>query len=683
MNKLYRKLAWINIKSNKHFYLPYLLTGMISVMMFYSMYAMQGNEGLKYVRGGDIIVIILRLGLIVIGFFVCILLFYTNSFIMKRRKKELGVYNILGMEKRHIAKVMFWEIIVTFLISVGMGLLTGILFNKLLTMLLYELTGLEEQIPFYISKYGCLQTVELFGGIYLSTFLYNFMKIQMANPIELLRSTNTGEKEPKTKVLLSLIGIVCLGIAYYISITTESPLEALVLFFVAVILVIIGTYCLFTAGSIALLKILRKNKNYYYQTRHFTAVSGMIYRMKQNAAGLANICILSTMVLVMVSTTVSMYIGIEDELNNRYETEIGIQFHSQKVIKAEVMDQVSAEIGKYIKDKGYTITKQKVYAGMSLTANWRENIISLAEETMDFDIKNITLLNLMTKENYERLTGNQIADLKKGEIALASNLNYIGETLIWNQIEYQIVERVSLTERDEKGESEISGMIAGIAYLIFSNEEELEEVVEGVYTACSQIKERSLPSINYQIQIDIDGTVEEKLNCVSSVRAWMDGWRENRELPSEIKEISYSYIESRQEGYADFLSLNGALFFLGMFLGSLFLIVTVLIIYYKQISEGYEDKDRFAIMQKVGMSRMEVKVAIRTQVQIVFFLPLVMAAIHLAAAFPMLKRLLAVLELTNGELFSWCLFGTLLVFGVIYLVVFLVTSRSYYKIVGE
>lgn len=674
MNKLYRKLAWINIKSNKHFYLPYLLTSIVSVIMFYSMQAMQGNEGLEGIRGGWMIRTILLFGLAVIGFFVCILLFYTNSFIMKRRKKELGIYNILGMEKGHIAKVMFWEMIITFLISVGIGLAFGILFNKLLTMFLYQLTGLKEQISFYISKRGCLYTVEWFGGIYIATFLYNFMKIQMANPIELLRSVNTGEREPKTKLFLSLIGLICLGIAYYIAITTENPLEVITLFFIAVILVIIGTYCLFVAASIALLKMLRKNKKYYYQTRHFTAVSGMIYRMKQNAAGLANICILSTMVLVMISTTISMYIGLEDELDHRYPTEMGIKFHFSEMPEEEAISQVAKEINQYIREEGYTITKQIEDNHIGLMVNWTGNEITLTDMELYSD-RNMTMIELMTKENYERITGTQIADLKRAEVAFASSFIYTEESILLNQVEYQITEKVDLTKEDAEEEIGVSGT-KGIAYLIFSDYEILKEVMKGIYATCLNTG-YSLPNINYQIGIDIEGTVEEKLNCVSSVREWM------KEYYSKTEENPYSYTESRQEGYVDFLSINGSLFFLGMFLGSMFLMVTVLIIYYKQISEGYEDKERFAIMQKVGMSRTEVKMTIRTQIQIVFFLPLLMAAIHLMAAFPMLKRLLAMLNLTNGSLFFWCLIGTLFLFGVIYLFVFIITSRSYYKIVGK
>lgn len=678
MNKLYRKLAWINIKSNKHFYLPYLFTGMLSVMMFYCMCAMWANEGLQSVRGGTTIRAILGLGRIVIGFFVCILLFYTNSFLMKRRRKELGVYNILGMEKRHIAKVMFWEMLVTFLISVGIGLLFGIVFNKLLTMFLYQLTGLEERIPFAISQFGCLTTTELFAGIYIATFFYNFMKIQLANPIELLRSSSTGEREPKTKVLLSVIGVICLGVAYYISITTENPLQAMMLFFVAVILVIVGTYCIFTAGSIAFLKILRKNKKYYYQTKHFTAVSGMIYRMKQNAVGLANICILSTMVLVMISTTVSMYIGLEDELDNRYAAELGISIYFTEVPEKETTKQALEKILESVREEGRTVLEQAEYLGMGMTALWKENRIFFSKEESDYNTKDITMVEVMTKENYENISGNQIGNWEKGEIAFASTIEWKEDSIFFNEVEYRIAKKIEFLEKEQ--EVMFYDVGKGSVYLIVQDEEMFREVVEGIYAALSEVPNRSLPSVSYYIGLDIDGTAEEKITCVSAVRNALNQWKEEQLI--EGKKAS-GYVESRQEGYKDFLSTNGALFFLGLFLGSMFLMVTVLIIYYKQISEGYEDKERFAIMQKVGMSHVEVKSSIRTQIQIVFFFPLATASIHLAAAFPMLNRLLLLLQLQNKVLFAWCLIGTVLVFGVIYLGVFFITSRSYYKIVGN
>ena len=327
MNKLYLKLAWSNLKNSRQFYLPYVIAGMLSAMMFYTMCAIQGNEGLSKMRGGASVQMVLFFGVIVVGVFVSIFLFYTNSFIMKRRKKELGIYNILGMEKIHIAKIMAWETVFSFLIAVGGGLILGIVFQKLLTMFLYRLTGLDAAIPFYISGWGCLHTAELFGAIYVCILLYNLMQIRLSNPVELLHSGSTGEREPKTKILQAVLGVVCIAAGYYMAITVDNPVKAITLFFVAVMLVIIGTYWLFNAGSIAFLKLLRKNKRYYYQTRHFTTVSGMIYRMKQNAVGLANICILSTMVLVVISMTVCMYAGLEDELKTQYPAELEVLFY--------------------------------------------------------------------------------------------------------------------------------------------------------------------------------------------------------------------------------------------------------------------------------------------------------------------------------------------------------------------
>lgn len=677
MSNLYRKLAWINIKSSRQFYLPYLLTGILSATMFYCMRAIQGNKGLATVRGGMHIRMILNYGTVVTGIFVGILLFYTNSFIMKRRKKELGVYNILGMEKRHIAKVMLWEIAITFAISTGGGILCGIMFHKLLTMFLYWLTGLEERIPFYISGNGCLQTVELFGMIYVATFLYDFMQIQLANPIELLRSTSVGEREPKTKTILSAIGIACIGTAYYISLTTEKPLETMVLFFVAVLLVIIGTYCLFTAGSIAFLKMLRKNKKYYYQTRHFTAVSGMIYRMKQNAVGLANICILSTMVLVVISTTVSVYVGLEDELNDRYPAELGISFSFTEVPQKDTVDCIYQTIGECIENNGRTMTERMDYTDMGIAAYLTGNEISLTEGESDYSLGNVIVVNIITQEDYEKIYGDKIAILKDGEIALASSIRFSEDSILFCGQEYQIAEKIALSAR----ENEFNGIIEGI-YLIVRDKDAFREIIREVTEACLEITNRSLPRVTYRIDIEIDGAADEKIACAAAVREQVAMWKEDGTLPVEMQNVSFS-MESRQEGAKDFMVINGSLFFLGLFLGSMFLMVTVLIIYYKQISEGYEDRERFVIMQKVGMSSDEVRGAIRVQVQTVFFLPLVTAAVHLAAAFPMLRRLLALLNLTNATVFVWCLAGTVAVFAIIYLSVFLVTSRSYYRIVGN
>lgn len=675
MRHLYGKLAWTNIRNNRQFYLPYLLTGILSAMMFYCMRAMQGNEGIEQMRGSGYIQFLLTMGVIVIGIFVCIFLFYTNSFIMKRRKKELGIYNILGMEKKHIAGVMFLETLFTFAVSVGGGLVTGILFNKLLQMLLYRLIGSKASIPFYISGWGCLQTVQLFGAIYAATFLYDFMQIQTANPAELLRGGNVGEREPKTRIFMTIEGIVCILGAYTISAVTKSPGDVIFLFFPAVVLVIIGTYSLFTTGSIAFLKALRNNKNYYYQTRHFTTVSGMLYRMKQNAVGLANICILSTMVLVMISTTVSMYAGVKDELQERYSKELNVTLYYDALPDGQHLDSAYEELKKSVTDSGRMITAQSREFMISFTAKRNGNVMETAVSG-GVNTKELAYAKVMARADYEAETAERLPELADGEIVIISNNAFDGTSVRVDQTEYRVKEARVLDE--ELGIME--DMVDECLYLIVKDRAAMGtfyDNLKAVYAAAG----RDLPSYTYKMGIDIDGTPEEKVACAAAVREQVDAWKESRS--ADIGGYESRYFEARQEGYEDFLSLNGGLFFLGLFLGAMFLMVTVLIIYYKQISEGYEDKDRYGIMERVGMSSEEVRASINAQVRLVFLLPLVAAVIHLIAAFPMLRRLLGALNLTNVPLFVCCLCGTVLVFGLIYLLVFRITSRSYYRIVGE
>jgi putative ABC transport system permease protein len=677
MNRLYLRLAWSNLKNSRQFYLPYVIAGMLSAMMFYTMCAIQGNDGLSKMRGGSSVQIVLYFGVVVVGVFVSIFLFYTNSFIMKRRKKELGVYNILGMEKIHVAKIMAWETVFSFLIAVGGGLITGIVFQKLLTMFLYRLTGLEAAIPFYISGWGCLHTAEMFGAIYVCILLYNLMQIRLSNPVELLHSGNTGEREPKTKIIQAVLGILCIVTGYYIAITTDNPVKAVSLFFVAVMLVIVGTYFLFNAGSIAFLKLLRKNKRYYYQTRHFTTVSGMIYRMKQNAVGLANICILSTMVLVVISMTVCMYAGIEDELKTQYPAELELIFYDPDGQQdAQTFNRMADEIERVIKENGRVITgKQKgsyVGTAVAMTGN---KITALDRSAMDFS--NMYVLEIMTKDGFEEYMQETIPDIPDGSVAVMMDSVYEQDTIVMGNTEYPVEQSMKFPIRDA-----VSEFVGGSVILIVKDENALENMRKQLAAMETEAygEERTV-DLTYVMNFDMSGSGEEKIACANAVRERVSEWQNDETNPKTMR-LDCNVI-SRAEGHIDYETSNGGLLFLGLFLGSMFLMITVLIIYYKQISEGYEDKERFAIMEKVGMSNEEVKATIRSQVRMVFFLPLATAACHLAAAYPMLKKLLALVSLYNGTLFAWCLAGTVLVFGLIYLAVFIITSKSYYKIVGN
>lgn len=679
MNKVYRKLAFINIRNNSQFYLPYILMGILSVMMFYSLVAMGENESLVNVRGSGSLRMILGMGSFVIGIFVCILLFYANSFIMKRRKKELGVYNILGMEKRHIAKILFWENFSACFAAVAGGLIFGIVFNKLLMMFLYRITGLSESISFYVSKKGCMQTVILFSVIYLLALCYNFMQIKLANPIELLHGGNAGEREPKTKLFLALFGGACLAAAYYIAFTTENIMQVLTLFLLAVLLVIFGTYALFTAGSIVLLKSLRKNKKYYYKTKHFTAVSGLLYRMKQNAAGLASICILSTMVLVMISTTISLYMGVGDEVENQYSGDVEITLYFNYVPDKDYRDTVLSEIKNSIKDSGRCIESCEETVSLEEIFIRKGNVIeTVGMFGRNMAMEEIGILSVLTKDDYEKRKNTTLSDIKKGQAAIIAAPEFTEDTVSVLGMEFKVVESRRISYEDDMLSRISQG---GEMCLVVSDNQTLEDIFSERKALAGKQKDAREPQIEYNIAINFDGTKEEKIACTNGIRERVMALVEQGERTQKNVE-AYS-VESKQEGYDDYMSLNGGLLFLGLFLGLMFSMVTVLIIYYKQISEGYEDKERFAIMEKVGMSSREVKDAIKSQVRIVFFLPLATAGIHLAAAFPMLQRLLAMLNLYNSRLFAICLLVTLLVFGVIYFAVFKVTSKTYYKIVGE
>lgn len=662
---MYTKLAITNIKNNRQFYFPYLLTGIITVAMFYIMCAFESNPGIQSMPGAKDLGLILRLGIGVIGIFAVIFLFYTNSFIIKRRKKELGIYNILGMEKRHIAKILSKEAFFTAIIAIGGGLVTGVLFHKLACMLLYRMIGFNGGITFSFSKKGVMITAILFAIVYLLTYIYDLFQVQLANPIELLQSGNKGEREPKTKAIMAVLGVLCLGTGYFIAITTKNPIKALTLFFVAVILVIIGTYLLFTAGSIALLKILRRNKGYYYQTKHFTSVSGMIYRMKQNAVGLANICILSTMVLVAVSTTVSLYVGIEDIMKERYPNEINISAYYDTGAPAE--DSIAPIVEKSVKESGRKIRHEEDYLELYFAAIKDQGQYSLDKEKVKTAGDRVSGFVVLTREDCKKKYNEEIPELAENEVALFTIKKTDMDTLVLENRSYHVKE-IKQFQNTEDFET-IADMMDEYYYVIVNDVQDMERL----WQLQKDIYQENSSSISRQVRLDIDGDSEQKKECFENIKTALG--------PEQAK--ARILIDSRQSSLDEFYQIYGGFLFLGLFLGILFLMITVLIIFYKQISEGYDDKERFSIMEKVGMSNDEVKATIRSQVRTVFFLPILMAAIHVGMAFPMIKRLLSLFGLSNTALFAGCMAGTILVFALIYLLVFLKTSKTYYKIVGE
>ncbi len=677
MNKIYSRLAFTNIKNNKTLYMPYIISGMVMIAMFYVMMFLNNSKGLGKVPGAEPLGVIMGLGCGIIAVFSYIFLFYTNSFIIKRRKKEVGIYNILGMEKRHIARVLSIETLTVALAAIALGIVAGILFSKLMIMFLYRIINIKAQINFTVSTSAVVNTILIFGVLYFLTLVYNLMQVKLANPIELLRGGNVGEKEPKSKWFIAIIGLLCLAGGYYIAITTKNPLQVLSLFFVAVLLVIIGTYFLFISGSIVILKALRKNKGFYYNKKHFAAVSGMIYRMKQNAGGLASICVLSTMVLVVVSTTVSMYAGTEGELKQRYPADISV-YSWYKEIPAELnlddaLKEAEAESDNIIDGSGCDVKESKGYTYFSWTV-YRDG----AEFKPVLNYNNdFSMLHFVTIDEIEKLEPglqdrlkNKIPKLDAGSVAVYGTEKFNDDiiNLLGREFKVAAAEKTAVNK-----DSYMSSMFSGVYYVVVDSKSTLTEI----FNLNNSLGEDSVPTmLNNQIDYTLDGSREEKIAASQALDSYF------KENPSDSDNYG-CYEQSRDANREQIYVLYGGLFFIGIFLGTMFLTVTVMIIFYKQISEGYDDKARYEIMEKVGMSNDEVKKSITSQVRMVFFLPIMLAACHLAAAFPLLRRLLAMFNLTDVKLIVICMIATLLVFMVIYYIVFKITSRAYYRIVGN
>lgn len=640
-NFIYEKLAVTNLKNNRKTYVPYIFTGVLTVMMFYIIDALSRGKGITQ----DTLKICLQYATGVIVVFAVIFLFYTNSFLIKRRKKEIGVYNILGMGKRHIARMMAVETILTAGISILGGLVFGIIFGKLMYLLLLKILHNSVDMQFSVNGTAIVQTVILFAGIFLLTYLYNILQIQLVNPVELLHGGNQGEKEPKSRWLLVIVGVAALGNGYRIALTTEAPLEALLKFFVAVVCVIIGTYALFIAGSIVVLKILRKNKAYYYNPKHFTSVSGMIYRMKQNGAGLANICVLSTMVLVMVSTTVSLYAGMEDILDSRFPRDVSIVCNEADTNKEETLQRLIKE---QCEKAGVKITDRVQYRYGSMNAVLKGNNLEKVEQY--YPDNHFYYVEMITQEEYNRIEKKNVS-LKEQEILTYTTNGKCGKKQINIAGQnYQVKKELSEMTSQPKSTAEMYKTL----YIVFANAEQIERIESFSYADKFNLK-------------GDDGKQKEALEQIQN---------------EFYEKFPDGTMESRMLSRSSFYELYGELFFIGIYLGSMFIMATVLIIYYKQISEGYDDRERYKIMQKVGMSKKEVKRSIRSQVLSVFFLPLIVAVIHVAVAFKVMTKILGVLNLTNVSLFAVCTIITIAVFAVFYIIVYSITAKEYYRIVN-
>ena len=669
MNKVfYPKLALNNLRKNYQTQIPFLITCVSVIMMFYIIHSLSINEGLAGLEKGSVTTIaLLGYGNRIIGIFAIIFLLYTNGFLIKRRKKEFGLYAILGMEKKHIARILIYETLITFAISLVLGLVLGVVFDKVMFMFILNILGAAIPLGFYISFDSMLISSVLFGVIFLVLLVRSISQVYVNQPIELLKGGNVGEKEPKVKWVLTIIGVVCLAGGYYIALTTSNPLSAILMFFVAVVLVIVGTYLLFTAGSIAFLKMLRKRKNHYYKANNFISISSMLYRMKQNALGLASICILSTMVLIMLSTTTSLLVGLEGTVKVRAPHDVEMEFYASET-DTSVFKLMKNEVTKVLEENNVATKDEVEYDFLQLlgAVNGTELIVDETVLEALVTMENIYLTVVISADDYNKLANEKVS-LAANEILIdTQGLSYKQNTISLFDTEYKIVGKAK--EFTKNGSD--AAMVFPKMYLIVKD----ENVLFDIYNKQIMINENSITKITHHYAFNLVDTSRES------------------EMVDIIKSATFArgLVDYSFSGYGystkyairnDLYDMYGGLFFLGFFLAIIFIIGTSLIIYYKQITEGYEDKERFEILQQVGMSHEEVKKSISSQVLQVFFLPLVVAIIHLLVAYKIVSGFMALLSFNNNTVFVWSTVLTISTFAIFYVAVYAITAQVYYKII--
>ena len=673
----YSKLAWTGIRKNKKLYTPYILTCIGMVMMFYIVSFLSISDILNSMPGGDTMQMMLGFGCGVIGVFALIFLFYTNSFLVRRRKKEFGLYNILGMGKWNLARVLLWESLIIAGISLAIGLFFGIVFSKFAELAMINILSAEITFSLTIAPQAIIQTLALFAGIFLLILLNTLRQIHLTNPIELLHSENVGEKPPKANWFFALAGVVILGGAYYLAVSIEDPIMAMLWFFVAVIMVIVATYLLFISGSVAVCRILQKKKNYYYKANHFVSVSSMAYRMKRNGAGLASICILCTMVLVMVSSTVCLYIGTEDSLRAYYPRNICLDTQASKISTIdsettekirELSDQVLLENGQEGKNTlDYRVAEFPGYISDGVVQTDQSSVPTFQLSAYS-DIWQVFVISL---DDYNRLMGQQ-ETLRDDEVLIYTTIEngYTEETIAIDNAKPMKVKK-AVTHFTDNGIDAVE-TVPSLYIFVPDFEQYLAPLMDAT-------DDNGNPAIELHWFYGFD------LECDDEIQIQI-----YRQIQNGLGQLSFSseddsfviQCESVANERQVFYGLYGGLFFLGILLVVVFIFAAVLIIYYKQISEGYEDQSRFEIMQKVGMTQKDIRKSINSQVLTVFFLPLIAAGIHLCFAFPLISKLLTLFNLTNLHLLILTTIACYLIFTLFYMLVYKITSKAYYSIVS-
>lgn len=670
----YPRLAFDGIRKNKRMYLPYILACIGIIMMFYIMCFLNFSPVVHNMKGGTTLGYILPLGCWVILIFSAIFLFYTNSFLIRRRKKEFGLYNILGMGKSNISIILVWETLIIAVISIAAGLALGIVFSKLAELALLNILDQEINFTYSVSAKAIGRVIVSFAVIFVLLLVNSLIQVRATSAINLLKSENVGEKPPKANWVLGVLGFAILAGAYYIAVTIKDPVQAIGWFFVAVIMVIVATYLIMIAGSVLLCRILQKNKRYYYKANHFVSVSSMAYRMKRNGAGLASICVLATMVLVMISSTSSLYIGQEDSLNQRYPRAINVDTRFEDLddlgdeniglIRASVdaaAEGAGAEISDVI-DYRYASVGGVVHDG-NLKVDPREEMLNST------DFSDMYQFYIVPLSDYNRLAGTSET---LGE----------GEALIFSYREVYPYDSFSINDGKEIKIVKSVDTFPDNGYAAMNIIPTEVLIVPDMEAVVGEISD----------SVDEDGESIFYPHWLYCFDTGLDHEGEDRVFDALLDTVGiepdreYHYmmfsVEGKEANRVDFYATFGGLFFLGIMLSIVFTLAAVLIIYYKQISEGYEDSARFEIMQNVGMTKKEIRKSINSQLLTVFFLPLIFAGMHVAFAFPVIQKLLLLFNLYNVKLFALASLASFLVFALFYAIVYRITSNAYYSIVS-
>ena len=661
MNLFYSKFALNNLVKNKRFILPYILSTIFTIASFYILTSLSLGKNLdKLPQGISATKQVLSLGVIVIAIFSAIFLFYTYSFLIKRRVREFGLYSVLGMTKKQIARILILETIFIAVLTLVFGLAFGLLFDKLMLLVLLKLFTAGVSFGFVITPIAVFLTILLFGGIFFLLLIYTVIKISRLKIVALLKEENNGEREPKARFILAILGLGLTGYGYYLAQTIQNPIKAITMFFVAVLAVIFGTYLIFMAVSITVLKLMKNNKTFYYKPKNFISVSGLLYRMKRNAVGLANICILSTMVLVTMGTTSALYAGSEEAYNTRFPRDIIINGYRSTEGK---LAEIEKNVKKATQDAGVEAKDLVSYNMLNVVGCLNGTEINYVSEfTGSFDkIKSIVVLEL---KDYNKVSKEQ------------KTLN-TGETLLFI---------------DKKGKYESSEItVQGVNLKI---KEKLTDFPGALGTAAANIMDTYYVVVKDNADVKkIESALKKKLNMSDEegeVYNYVgfnisDKTKEAKVIENfkQLEKEGNINIEGKAENETNFKGFYASFLFIGVFISMIFVVSQVVIMYYKQISEGYEDKGKFGIMRKVGLTDKQIKQSIRSQVLLIFFAPLAVATLHTVVAYPFIEKILKLFLATNNNVFLIALAVTIAVFAVFYLIVYLITSRIYYRIIKE